>query len=58
MDQVVILLDLEDGTWDMTQPMPRWVADIVCFVFGHYAEPWNGKRVTGALLIPREDRVH
>lgn len=58
MDFVVILLDLEDDTFDVTPPMPRWVAEMACYGFGTYAEPWYGKRVVQALLIPREERVH
>jgi hypothetical protein len=58
MDLVVILLDLDDETWDVTPAMPRWIAELACYGFGTYAEPWNGRRVTRALLIPREEKVH
>lgn len=57
-DLVVILLDLEDGTYAVTPSMPRWIAEMALYGFGTYAEPWYGKRVTRALLIPREERVH
>ena len=58
MDLVVILLDLEDDTYAVTPPMPRWIAEMACYGFGTYAEPWYGKRVREALLIPREETVH
>ena len=58
MDLVVILLDFADDTWTLTPPMPRWCAEWELRRIGEYGLPYDGKRVTQALLIPREEKVH
>ncbi|MDP9143876.1 MAG: hypothetical protein M3N43_04125 [Actinomycetota bacterium] len=56
-DLVVILLDFDDETWQVTEPMWRWEANYRCWEFAT-GKPYADKRVTRALLIPRELYVH
>jgi hypothetical protein len=58
MDLVVILFDFDDQTWMVTPPMPRWCAEWELRRIGEYGLPYEGKRVIGALLVPREEKVH
>lgn len=54
---VVILIDFGE-TWTLSDPMPRYVAEYVLAGFAH-GTPWiDGRHPTGALLIPREEKVH
>jgi hypothetical protein len=50
-DLVRIDITFDDGTGDTTEPMTRWLADLVCLGFAN-AVPWDDKRVTRALLVP------
>lgn len=52
MDPVYIDLVFADETWGISVPMPRYVAEYVCFDFAN-GVPWiNGKRVVKALIVP------
>jgi hypothetical protein len=51
MDTVTILLDFGE-TWTVTPPMPRWCAEWELRRIGEYGMPYDGKRVTGALIVP------
>lgn len=51
-DPVYIDLTFADETWGVSAPMPRFVAEMVCFDFA-MGTPWiNGKTVTQALIVP------
>ena len=58
IDLVVIDLTFADETFAQTEPMSRWEAEWVLRVIGEFGTPYRGKRVTRALLIPREPIVH
>jgi hypothetical protein len=57
MEAVVILIDFGE-TWTLSEPMPRYVAEHVLADFAHGVAWLDGRHPTGALLIPREERVH
>lgn len=57
-DLVVLLLDFEGDTWEVSDSMPRWVAEWELRRIGEYGMRWKGRRVTGALIVPREEKVH
>jgi hypothetical protein len=51
MDTVMILLDFGE-TWTLTECMPRWCAEWELRRIGELGTPYQGKRVTGALIVP------
>jgi hypothetical protein len=59
MDLVVIDCTLNDETYWVSPPMPRWIAENVLLGIGMYGQsPIEGKRVIRAILVPREEKVH
>lgn len=59
MDLVVIDYTFTDDTFGHSEPMPRWVAEWELWRMVTFdRQPVAGKRVSEALLVPREARVH
>ena len=58
-DLVVIDYTFSDETAGQSEPMSRWAAEWELWRMVTFdLQPVPGKRVTRALLIPREERVH
>ncbi len=51
MDTVMILLDLADETWTLSERMPRWCAEWELRRIGELGMRWHDKRVIGALIV-------
>lgn len=50
-DTVTILFIFEDGTWAVSSPLERWMAELDVVNVG-YDGYWHGKRVLTAQIYP------
>ena len=52
IDLVTVILD-HDETFTVTPIMSRWEAELLLRVIGEFGTPYQGRRVTGALIVPQ-----